>query len=346
MAVFRWMLVLVALATLTAALTGCTRKITRVEVVQEPQSCFECHSDQNTMLVDAERQWENSRHSTGSTLNENDSSCKGCHTSEGFIARATGTTAPDTIENPTAIHCFTCHAPHSTGDFALRWTANTTLANAATYNLNAGNTCGACHQGRRNVGTYITNPITLSNRFGPHHSNQADMLIGTNGYHFAGWTYDQTSHVVATTADGKDACLECHYKATSQYVVGGHTFNMRGEVHGEEVLNVAACAPCHGSVDDYSEIGPGYSVRDSIETLTADLKARLVAAGLLDGTSGLPKSVRTSRDSAGAVWNYMSIVEDRSVGMHNPDYAMDLLNSAINYIQGPPAMAAHVRRTR
>ena len=31
---------------------------------------------------------ENSRHSTGSTLNENDSTCKGCHTSEGFIARA------------------------------------------------------------------------------------------------------------------------------------------------------------------------------------------------------------------------------------------------------------------
>lgn len=347
MAVFRWMLVLAAMTALTIALTGCTRKITRVEVVQEPQSCFNCHSDANTILVDAEQQWENSRHSTGSTLNENDSSCKGCHTSEGFIARATGTTAPDTIENPTAIHCFTCHAPHTNGDFALRWTTTPLLANGASFNLNSGNLCAACHQGRRNVGTYVTTRTTMTSRFGPHHSNQADMLIGTNGYEFAGYTYERTTHREATTAAGKDGCLECHYKATSQYVVGGHSFNMRAEVHGNEVLNIAACTPCHGENDDYADIGPGYSVRDSVETLAADLRARLVAAGLLDGTTGLPKAVSTSKDSAGAVWNYMSVEEDRSVGMHNPAYAMDLLRSSIQYIQGsatPQMLSARMAR--
>jgi hypothetical protein len=120
MAVFRRISILAALATLAIGLIGCERKITRVELVQEPQNCFTCHSDENTRLVDAEQQWNNSRHASGSTLNENDSSCKGCHTSEGFIARATGVTPPDVIENPTAIHCFTCHAPHTNGDFRLR----------------------------------------------------------------------------------------------------------------------------------------------------------------------------------------------------------------------------------
>uniref|UniRef100_A0A832MMB6 Cytochrome c domain-containing protein n=1 Tax=Eiseniibacteriota bacterium TaxID=2212470 RepID=A0A832MMB6_UNCEI len=340
-----WSLVAVV-AVAAIGLTGCERKITRVEVVQEPQSCFNCHSDQNTQLVDAEQQWENSRHSTGSTLNENDSTCKGCHTSEGFIARATGVTAPSTIENPTAIHCFTCHAPHTSGDFRLRWTTVPALANAVSFDLGSGNICAACHQARRNVATYITDPITMSTRFGPHHSNQADMLIGTNGYEYAGYTYNRTSHREATTASGKDGCLECHFKATSQYVVGGHSFNMRAEVHGEEVLNVGACEPCHGPQDDFADIGPGYSYRDSIEILAADLRARLVAANLLDATTGLPRAVRTSRDSAGAVWNYLMVEEDRSVGMHNPAYAKDLLRSSILFLTPPPPLAAHVRGSR
>lgn len=346
MAVLRRITMLAVLAALTVVLAGCERTITRVEVVQEPQSCFGCHSDQNTILVDAEQQWNYSRHASGSTLNENDSSCKNCHTSEGFIARVEGTTPPATIDNPTAIHCFTCHAPHTSGDFRLRWTSVPALANAVSYDLGSANICVACHQARRNVATYITARTNMTNRFGPHHSPQGDMLIGTNGYEYAGYTYNRTTHREATTAAGKDGCLECHFKATSQYVVGGHSFNMRGEVHGEEVLNVGACAPCHGPVDDFSEIGPGYSYSDSIEVLAADLKARLVAAGLLDATSGSPRSVSTSADSAGAVWNYLMVEEDRSVGMHNPQYAKDLLRSAILYIQGPAPQAAHLRSSR
>jgi hypothetical protein len=342
--VLRRISILAACVALAIGVTGCERTITRVEVVQEPQSCFTCHSDQNTILVDAEQQWENSRHSTGSTLNENDSSCKNCHTSEGFIAIAEGTTAPATIENPTAIHCFTCHAPHTTGDFRLRITTPRTLQSGVSFQLNSGNICAQCHQARRNVAVYITNPITMSSRFGPHHSNQADLLLGTNGYEYTGYAYNRTSHREATTADGRDGCLECHYKATSQYVVGGHSFNMRGEVHGEEVLNVGACAPCHGSIDDFAEIGPGYSMRDSVEAYTADLKARLVAAGLVDAATGLPRAVSTSRDSAGAVWNYMFVEEDRSVGMHNPLYALDLLKSSIQYMSRPTPQGYALRR--
>ena len=77
----------------------------------------------------------------------------------------------------------------------------------------------------------MTGRVTLTSRWGPHYGTQADMLIGTNGYEYAAYTYDRTTHREATTADGKDGCLECHFKATSQYVVGGHSFNMRAEVH-------------------------------------------------------------------------------------------------------------------
>ena len=347
MQAIRMALILAALAALTIALMGCERTITHVETTQEPTNCFTCHSDANTILVDAEQQWNNSRHASGSTLNENDSSCKGCHTSEGFIARATGVTPPDVIENPTAIHCFTCHAPHTNSDFRLRWNTNATLMDGTVFNLNSGNLCVACHQARRNVDVYVTPRVNLNSRWGPHHGVQGDMLLGSNGYEFAGYAYNRTAHRDATTADGKDGCLECHFRATSQYVVGGHTFNMRGTALGEEVLNVGACEPCHGPTNDFSDIGPGYSVQDSVDALVVDLRARLVAAGLVDATSGLPRSTSTSQDSAGAVWNYLIAgVEDRSRGVHNAQYIIGLLHSSIQYIQTPAPLATRLRGFR
>ena len=95
MAMVRRIAAVVAIAVVGLALAACSRKITRVEVTQEPQTCFQCHSDTSTFLVAAQQQWENSKHASGETLGENNSDCKGCHTSEGFVARATGTTIPD-----------------------------------------------------------------------------------------------------------------------------------------------------------------------------------------------------------------------------------------------------------
>lgn len=346
MALFRRILILAALAALAAAVTGCERSITRVEVAQEPQSCFSCHSDQNTRLVDAEQQWENSRHSTGSTLHENDSSCKGCHTSEGFIARATGAVIANVVEDPTAIHCFTCHAPHTNGDFRLRWTTPPALANGTTFDLGAGNLCVACHQARRNVTTYVAGRVTLSSRWGPHYGTQADMVIGSNGYEYAGFTYERTAHRDATgPANGKDGCIECHLRATSQYVVGGHSFEMRANANEPlsgvtEVLNVGACTPCHGELDDFNGVD---AVQDSVDLMITDLRARLVTAGLLDVTSGSPRSVTTNADSAGAVWNYLVAKYDRSRGVHNGKYIKGLLRSASLYLQGPVPPMANAR---
>ena len=331
MVVFKRIMTLAGIAAVGLALAACSRNITRVEqVVAGPQACFECHSDTSTFLVAATQQWEHSKHASGETLNENDGDCKGCHTSEGFVARATGTTAPDVIENPTSIHCFTCHAPHTNGDFRLRWTAVATLQNGASYDLKAGNLCVACHQSRRNVRTYITARTTLSDRFGPHHGPQGDMLIGSNGYEYAGYTYERSNHRSATD----DGCLDCHMKTTSQNVVGGHSFNMAWDTGVGEILNTAACAKCHGEIADFSEVGDVFS-QGSVDVLITDLETRLMTAGLVEsGAGGLPKSVTTSADSAGAVWNLLLAREDRSHGVHNPKYIVGLLPSSIQFMGG------------
>jgi hypothetical protein len=166
------------------------------------------------------------------------------------------------------------------------------------------------------------------------------MLIGSNGYEYAGFTYEQTTHKEATD----DGCLDCHFKATSQYIVGGHSFEMRAtDLHGEEVMNVGACEPCHGVITDFNGVS---AIQDTVDALVTDLRTRLVAAGLVDATTGLPRTKQTSADSAGAVWNYLLAVEDRSRGVHNPKYITGLLKSAIQYIQGTPLVAAHARDAR
>jgi len=337
MEVFRKVLVLVAVVALGFGMVSCSRDINVTEqVTQGPQSCFECHSDTTTFLVAAAGQWESSKHASGGTLNENGSSCKGCHTSEGFVARAAGSPLPGsaTVDNPTAIHCFTCHAPHSNGDFRLRWNSIATLQDGTTFDLGAANICVACHQSRRNVNTYVTNPVTMTTRFGPHHGVQGDMLLGSNGYEYAGYTYEQTNHRVAT----EDGCLDCHFKTGVGYVVGGHSFNMEADLGSEEVRNVAACADCHGEIEDFNEVG---AVQDSVDMYAAQLGTLLEDAGLMEPNPESPGTLRalevtTSADSAGAVWNYLMATEDRSHGVHNAKYILGLLKSAIQYMESAP----------
>ncbi len=54
---------------------------------------------------------------------------------------------------------------------------------------------------------------------------------------------------------------------------------------------------------------------------------------------GHPVSSSTERtnDEAGALWNFLMVEEDRSHGIHNPQYARDLLQSSIDYfVANPP----------
>jgi hypothetical protein len=317
-----------------ALVAACERNITTQEITQTAEACFDCHDDQNTFLVAAEAQWSFSVHASGDNIDRNyilfGIPCVTCHTSEGFVAKATGQTIPNPAENPTAIHCFTCHAPHTTTSFGLRVTASQDLANGESADLGGANICAACHQALTSVATEVTDPTELSEHWGPHHGPQSDMLIGTNGYEYLDYDdypYDQTNHVGVMT----DGCLDCHYDKTRNYRIGGHSYNMEFDLEGEEILLTEACS-CHGTLADFNY----HNVQDSVEVLLADLAARLEAAGLINNTGDPLDDVFTSPDSAGAVWNYLIVREDSSMGVHNAQYIYDLLHSAIQFIQTGP----------
>ena len=93
-----------------------------------------------------------------------------------------------------------------------------------------------------------------------------------------------------------------------------------------------ACTGCHEGLEDYNY----NNVQTDVHDMAMQLEAMLIAAGLMDDTGHAMSGVTTSADSAGAVYNYLIVHEDRSEGVHNSTYAKDLLQSSMDFLSGPP----------
>jgi hypothetical protein len=258
----------------------------------------------------------------------------------------------------TAIGCFTCHEPHTNGNLNVRVSGPTTLANGVSFDYGNANLCARCHQSRENVTTFVVDNVTLTSRWGPHYSDQADMLAGTGGYEYAGYEYGNSAHAGVAT----DGCIDCHMTGTQANLVGGHTWNMRNEEH--EMVNLIGCnqQPCHGTTgalttlnrvadEDFDEDGSEEGVQDEIHGLLAELAEDLVAAGLMEGDAeegyhAKNNRVVSDKDSAGAVYNYLIVNGERSWGVHNTEYTVGLLKSSINYIAtgNPNGVAPNQKR--
>ncbi|MBU2691075.1 MAG: hypothetical protein KJ970_09105 [Candidatus Eisenbacteria bacterium] len=321
------------LAAVLILFAGCDREVvTEVKTGAELSTCFTCHDDNELDLVAAQRQWEESTHGSGANVNRNRlyssryESCEPCHTAEGFVASVTG--VPASGDHFTSIGCFTCHMPHTNGNLDVRVTGTVTLANGDIYDRGASNLCARCHQSRSDASTTVVDTLTLDSRFGPHHSNQADMLEGRNAYEYAGYSYGSSAH----TSTALNGCIDCHMSAAINEAVGGHSFNMRDE--GHEIENLAGCnvAGCHtgsNTITTFDRDG----LQEEMEALLSELKEILTGAGLLD-EEGAPMADRvvTDADSSGAVYNLVFVEEDRSLGIHNTEYAKGLLQSSINFM--------------
>jgi len=326
-------------------LASCERRIVGdVELADiSSNGCFTCHSDEDIRLAAARKQYENSIHGSAENSNRNRlyspnyATCERCHTHEGFIAQVTGVPADGDVF--TAISCFTCHAPHSNGDLRRRVEGPITLANGAIFDRGKANVCAQCHQSRRNASTTAVAGVRLSGSWGPHLSNQGDMLIGENAYEFASYTYTKSWHSTGAT----NGCVSCHMSASLHESVGGHSWNMRNEERGFQNRSGCNVTGCHDSApvtdldrpaaDDFDWDGTTEGAQSEIQGLLDSLHTLLVAANLLT-PEGSPVNGRvvSTADSAGALYNFRFVEEDRSKGVHNTDYAVGLLRSSINFL--------------
>jgi hypothetical protein len=279
--------------------------------------CVTCHNA-TTMEMVAE-EWEESVHGMGSTVGYagGRNGCAKCHSHEGFVeTQHTGmdTTAAN-IPIATVIQCNTCHDFHESLDFendgmdyALRTTSPVTLMadNSVVADVGGnGNLCVNCHQPRRAApeddGT--GNFTITSSHWGPHHGPQGTFLIGFGAYEFGSAYSSSTDHTEV-------GCAGCHMHGDPT----NHTFEPQLE----------ACQVCHTDATNFDVNG----VQTDIEGLLTTLGDKLKAEGMLDADGHLVTGTYTIAKS-GALWNYLAVEEDRSLGVHNPKMTKEMLQASI-----------------
>ena len=299
--------------------------------ISSDASCIDCHND-TTVIKSKQVQYDSSVHGSGLTFERNGADCAGCHTSEGFTERiaANTFTASEDIKNPTPVNCRTCHNIHDTytaADWVVTTNEPVTLElTGDIYDQGNSNLCANCHQPRTSYDVpqegggdiEITSP-----RFGPHHGPQSSMLLGVGGYgEYKG------SNVHYDALD--EGCISCHMTDTSfGKQAGGHTLNTTYEYHDATEEYLVGCLGCHEDIESFDR----NEVQTEVEALLEELHGLLVAEGLIDGESGSGIAGTFTSEQAGALWNYKTIEEDRSKGIHNPGYTKALLQTGIDVLK-------------
>lgn len=276
--------------------------------------CTICHNE-TTVVMARTIEWERSLHGSGeSYLRSTTASCAGCHSNEGFTSMLSAgqnfSEIKAGVTSPTMPNCRTCHEIHVSYT-EKDWTLTTRepvifAATGGTYNAGAGNICTNCHQPRLAPPATSSGTITVeTNRWGPHHGVQGTTFLGLGGY---GATSSQSVHY---SQNIKDGCATCHM------VNGRH----------EMTPSVQACLPCHTGLTNFDYKGAQTQVKAQV----AELKNLLEAKGMLKDDLPVPGTYPAAQ--AGALWNYISVKEDGSSGVHNPAYFKSVLQTAIEAVR-------------
>ena len=311
--------------------------VSKISVSMGAGDCAQCHDSKNTHVKNAE--WNNSRHAIA--VEETEAGCARCHSAKGFANFTSG--APATATPYEVITCAACHDPHSaTNTHQLRLTASVALADNKTVITEGGTglMCMNCHMSRRDATNYVE--ITAgSNRYGPHHGPQTDMLMGVNAMNY-GKVIPSSAHKDVV----EDSCATCHMQAVASTnaaftKAGGHTFSMTAPAVGTNgpIHLVGACVECHGDIESFDFARQDYDGDGVMEGVQTEVKGLMAKLAFLLPPVGVPKdniSITSSwtRPQLRAGYNYLFVLEDGSYGVHNLSYAVGLLKASIADLSG------------
>ena len=107
----------------------------------------------------------------------------------------------------------------------------------------------------------------------------------------------------------KDSCVTCHMG--------------EGKVHNF-APSVSACVRCHTDATNFDIKGVQTDIGKKLE----EVKTALQAKKLLDD-KGVIVVGDYPEAQAAALWNYLMVEEDKSMGVHNAAYANALLDAAL-----------------
>ncbi len=309
--------------------------------------CGGCHTGPQNPTFD---EWETSAHASQPLPLTNAAEidqCGRCHSGAARLSLLEGAALP-VGDNSLGIVCITCHDPHQTNAYPaqLRYPIASTNdysmpingAFATSYNPRI-NVCAQCHN---RAGASWTDSSAA-----PHHSPQYDMLLGAVGIDpNAKSAYHPGSHAVLLT----NQCVACHMQSSpfvsdTQPAVTGHSF---------KVDRYDLCLNCHPYPEQLVSFATG-AISNQIQLVKSDLDywaARAAPTNLWDKYGNLsweytapgelseggpgpnaaeqkeiPENIQKAR------FNLYIVLSDGSFGVHNPYYAVDLLNAAEDWIE-------------
>jgi hypothetical protein len=323
----------------------------KIAISEAAGVCAQCHDEpwrhnkysEYENSLHSEALWSSSFAQGSSSQNNSLGNCIRCHDAKGYVNFTKGQTTNTTgmIEaDHESITCAACHDPHGNENVAsLRFTpaGSDTLGNGYQYTEGGvGQVCMNCHKARRNNVAYTSTPPN-SSHWGPHHSVQADVLLGQNAAAFDATPFLSSPHKYAI----QDACVTCHMAATTDTgtvtrdKVGGHSFTLHNEEN--DYYHSKACVNCHGQKENWDEFlakgdfdgnGTVESIPAEIAGLEKALRIQLPPVGV-DSISW--EMIRDANDPnlTKAYFNYQLIAYDGSKGMHNTMFAVDVLQKSI-----------------
>jgi hypothetical protein len=309
------------------------------EGFKDSLQCATCHNpdiDTTYRVITREVQWSTSGHATMGDFTRNTTTCAGCHTNEGFFERYTKGFANETFDintpsgpmvsqsypNSSPQGCFTCHTPHSRGNFSVRDSNAvnifTLLANQTTKVWNStesSNLCVKCHQPRM-TSTFLngsqkswrpdpskTDTAKIyTTRWDNHVSGeQTQILLGFGGFEFTGYSYPQSYH--NTLVGNKNiGCEDCHMATASGNQYGGHTFRIGYQAEGSssETFNFAGCnaSTCHAG---------GVTTSSSYWTVRNEIMTKVNMLGMLMADTNITKKWSAPQSGKAVPWVSMSV---------------------------------------
>jgi hypothetical protein len=304
------------------------------------ETCTMCHSS-SAVIATKVAQWEHSLHAIGeNAAYANRTGCVQCHTSQGFLEYvAEGSTAAISIpDEPNQINCYTCHNIHETftaDDWSLTKPGAQVLevqykGASVTWDKGTSNQCVFCHQAR----PVTTMPVldgadfvitSGGTRMGPHHAPMANVVLGKIAFEVPGTTAFPTTNPHSSAG----GCVDCHMAKPYGYLAGGHNMGVSYDSHGTETLLTTGCLTCHTTATATTITTRFNTLKTAIDTKMATLQAQLVAAGIYNAGPGLAIAGTYNPNAVMSYLSFLTVLEDKSAGIHNPGYITALLDNSI-----------------
>lgn len=319
--------------------------------------CSDCHSSDAT-IVAIEQQFELSPHGFGNFTIQARSSCWGCHTSQGFVARFTGE-EPDFTLGVASLNCRTCHQIHTDfeeADFALTTTDPVKLMVGSAEgdsivnfggDVNSGsNLCASCHQARTEDAwaswqAPLSQMFELGEHYDTHHGPQGNVFAAELPAEFE--FGDITTGVFGPHEEV--ACVGCHMGLNVEGVTPMPTPD--GELSHTFRPSEDVCGTCHDPDFDYGGIRT-----QTMETLQA-LGECLEAEGVItdfdwanhsfdpvfddEATPAVNEGLHPEPYVA-AFLAFATMLEDGSWGVHQPRYANEIVVNALAFMETNSAL--------